>query len=104
MINPLLSLDQWLASYSDGHICVACERLADAHGVFLNFINTLKNQNEGIALVIGPEGGFSEREHQIIRDNPKIIRISLGSTILRAETAAVVGLGCLQLIHHLRVG
>lgn len=39
-----------------------------------------------IGLVIGPEGGISERELEILRDAKKV---GLGRRILRAETAAI---------------
>ncbi len=42
-------------------------------------------------LLIGPEGGFSEAEIESLRTR-QVKPISLGPTILRAETAAIVGL------------
>ena len=44
--------------------------------------------------LIGPEGGFSEKEVQLLQDLPFVIPVSLGATILRAETAALM---CLSL-------
>ena len=46
-----------------------------------------------IALIVGPEGGFSERE---IREAEEAgcAAITLGTRILRTETAALVGLSC----------
>ena len=41
------------------------------------------------ALLTGPEGGFDDAERAIIRALPKIRPISLGSRILRGETAAI---------------
>ena len=49
---------------------------------------------EEIHLFIGPEGGFSEREIIQAKD-AGIKAVSLGSRILRAETAAVAALSCL---------
>jgi 16S rRNA (uracil1498-N3)-methyltransferase len=47
-------------------------------------------------LLIGPEGGFGPRDHTIL-DRCRFVRsISLGPRILRAETAAIVGLALLQ--------
>jgi 16S rRNA (uracil1498-N3)-methyltransferase len=42
----------------------------------------------GLALAIGPEGGWTERELNLFREGGWIAA-SLGSTILRAETAAI---------------
>lgn len=41
---------------------------------------------DNIGLIIGPEGGISERELEILRDAKKV---GLGRRILRAETAAI---------------
>ena len=44
-----------------------------------------------IALVVGPEGGLSEREVQALLDShPRAQLVSLGSSILRTETAGIV--------------
>ncbi len=43
---------------------------------------------EKIGIIIGPEGGWTENERDLF-DNYKIKTLSLGETILRAETAAI---------------
>lgn len=48
----------------------------------------IKKENE-ILILIGPEGDFSVKEIQMALDN-KFIPVSLGSTRLRTETAAIV--------------
>lgn len=52
------------------------------------------------ALLIGPEGGFDTRELDAMRRLPFLTPASLGPRILRAETAAVVGLALLQRPSH----
>jgi 16S rRNA (uracil1498-N3)-methyltransferase len=44
------------------------------------------------AILIGPEGGFSDTEQTRIRALPQTVPISLGPRILRADTAAVAAL------------
>jgi 16S rRNA (uracil1498-N3)-methyltransferase len=51
-----------------------------------------------IAVLIGPEGGFSEEERARLVDLPNIVRLSLGPRILRADTAAVAGLALIQAV------
>jgi 16S rRNA (uracil1498-N3)-methyltransferase len=44
------------------------------------------------AILIGPEGGFTQSERETIRAAPNAVAISLGPRILRAETAALAAL------------
>ncbi|HEX7820869.1 MAG TPA: 16S rRNA (uracil(1498)-N(3))-methyltransferase [Sphingobium sp.] len=46
------------------------------------------------ALLVGPEGGFTDEERASIRACPGAIAISLGPRILRAETAAIAATAC----------
>ena len=47
-------------------------------------------------LLIGPEGGFASLEVELLRRHPFVVAVGLGPRILRAETAAIVGLALLQ--------
>ncbi|MDH7598732.1 MAG: RsmE family RNA methyltransferase [Sedimentisphaerales bacterium] len=51
-----------------------------------------------VELCIGPEGGFSEREHQLA-NSACWLKVSMGRRILRAETAAVVA--CALILYEL---
>lgn len=54
----------------------------------------LRNQDgtpEHVAIIIGPEGGFSQREAEILK-NAQTECVSLGKTILRTETAGIAAL------------
>ena len=42
-----------------------------------------------LSVLIGPEGGWSEAEHELFRDEGYLLG-SLGERVLRIETAAVV--------------
>lgn len=47
------------------------------------------------ALLIGPEGGFSPGEVDLLRSRTFLVAASLGPRVLRAETAAIAGLALL---------
>ena len=49
------------------------------------------------AVLIGPEGGFSEAERARLRDLPYVSTIRLGPRVLRADTAAVAALTLWQM-------
>ena len=48
------------------------------------------------AILIGPEGGFSDSENQLIRSCKSVIPISLGPRVLRSDTAITVSLFWIQ--------
>jgi len=51
---------------------------------------------DSYALLIGPEGGFAADELDALRKLPFVIPVGLGPRVLRADTAALAGLACLQ--------
>lgn len=59
-----------------------------------NNINTL-DKPEAVSIWIGPEGGFSEQEIMIAQQ-AGFIPLTLGSRILRAETASIAALTVVQ--------
>jgi len=50
----------------------------------------------GVGLLVGPEGGFDDEERAAILAAPRVLRLSLGPRILRADTAAVAALALIQ--------
>lgn len=49
-----------------------------------------------LALLIGPEGGFTPEERRLLRSQGFVIPVSLGPRILRAETAVIAALSIIQ--------
>lgn len=58
-----------------------------------NLASTLGRFPEA-ALLVGPEGGFAAEERAALRSLDHVRPVSLGATILRAETAALMLLAC----------
>lgn len=54
-------------------------------------------EEKDLALLVGPEGGFSERERDMLTALPFVTPIPLGPRILRADTAAVAALTAVQM-------
>ena len=51
------------------------------------------------SLLVGPEGGFSPEENNMLKTYKYVFPISFGETILRSDTAAIVGLSYLNIIN-----
>jgi 16S rRNA (uracil1498-N3)-methyltransferase len=51
-----------------------------------------------VGVLVGPEGGFSDAERDLLRGQDFVLPISLGPRILRADTAAIAVLALVQAI------
>ena len=62
-----------------------------------NIKNVLKDSRkyDKIVIVVGPEGGFTEKEENILIDNG-FISTSLGNRVLRTETAGIVAISMIN--------
>ena len=85
-IHSSLSFDELIKTSDDTEQKIVMYESADS----INNISKDKTEDE-VALLIGPEGGFSKNEIEILKNNNWQVR-SLGSRKLRAETAAIVSL------------
>lgn len=85
------TIDQYLSSPSND------PRLAMLPGPHpkLASLEDLDKTCQGISLLIGPEGGFTPDEEDLMRQSG-LKAVSFGSRILRAETAAIAGLTACQ--------
>ena len=82
-----------LASWPDDRTLIFCDERAGQASP----INTLKQLKPGpMAVLLGPEGGFSEEERELILALPNVVALSLGPRIMRADTAAVAVLALVQ--------
>ena len=61
-------------------------------GVSMATLGKSKDGQACDAILIGPEGGFSASELDLLGNLPFVTKVSLGGRLLRAETAALVAL------------
>lgn len=61
-------------------------------------VTTLAKIKAPAAILIGPEGGFTDDERDLLRAKPYCTAISLGPRILRADTAAAATLALWQAV------
>lgn len=83
-IRGPVSLESWIENYT-GDIILCDENGSDSAGEILT----------ETTLLVGPEGGFSPREITLVKNyrNGNVRLLRLGTTRLRARTAAIVGIG-----------
>lgn len=92
-IDEPQSLDRFLDSLESGRVLVFCDE-GEAERSPVDALAPVKDR--AIALLVGPEGGFSEDERAVLRARENVIALSLGPRILRADTAAVAALALVQ--------
>jgi 16S rRNA (uracil1498-N3)-methyltransferase len=93
VLEPL-KLDRVLSQWQEGRALVYCDETA---GV-ADPIAALRSLRPPAALLVGPEGGFTDQERALLKSLPFVTAISLGPRILRADTAGVAALTLVQAV------
>ena len=96
-VDPETTLERLIAGWPADRLLVFCDEEADMGDP----VAALRAAGEGVAkaaLLVGPEGGFDEKERALALSAPRIVRLSLGPRILRADTAAVAGMTLIQAV------
>jgi 16S rRNA (uracil1498-N3)-methyltransferase len=88
-------LDRFLGQRQAERLLVFCDEAAEVADP-LQALQKAEGSLEGVDILIGPEGGFSEEERALLLRQPKIITLALGPRILRADTAGVAALALVQ--------
>ena len=88
-IRDALALPKVLSEWNSDRPLIFCDESADA-APLSKYSKQL--HEKPAAILIGPEGGFSPKERQMLRSLDFVIPITLGPRILRAETAVVSAL------------
>jgi 16S rRNA (uracil1498-N3)-methyltransferase len=89
LIEDGIALNTLLADWNQDRPLVYCDEGSEA-APMATYHSRL--QARGAGILIGPEGGFSEKERQRLHSLDFVLPITLGPRILRAETAAVSAL------------
>ena len=93
-VIPKLNLTNSLISWSKtlSNTCLVFEPTATSS------LKSISIENNHINLIVGPEGGFSSTEVNLLTDNKKVKTVKFGPRILRTETAAVSAITAIQLL------
>ncbi len=92
-VREPVKLDRLLATWDKTRTLIFCDEAAAGDNP-VKALEALTGRE--LALIVGPEGGFSEAERQQFRALPFVTAIPLGPRILRADTAAVAALAVIQ--------
>ncbi len=92
-LNPLCPLSQVLSDWSATRNLI----FGDETLTSLSLKDLTLDPKASYAFLVGPEGGFTPQEFSLLRRLPNAQGVTLNANILRAETAALVGLSYLQL-------
>jgi len=93
-IAPVEPLAEALKRWPPERLLVFCDEEAEQASP-LDALGSAR-ADSGVGLLIGPEGGFDDDERAAILSAPRVLRLSLGPRILRADTAAVAALTLIQ--------
>ena len=95
-IEHQIDLKSLLSEWPEDRKLVYCDEKINQGKSIIETLFLLKDYNSKWAVLIGPEGGFSESEKELITKNKNVIPVSLGDGMLRSDTAIVVSLFCIQ--------
>jgi 16S rRNA (uracil1498-N3)-methyltransferase len=96
VVSPLMTLPQWLSQkIVDKSPHDLCLMLSPTASQSLHDI-AKPAANANVALVTGPEGGFTAEEEAAILHSGGFIPIRLGKRILRTESAALAAIAAIQ--------
>ena len=93
-----VSLDHCLDTWNPDRHLIFCDESLSSEST-TNTLSDMKKRKKETAILIGPEGGFSESEGQLIKQLKNVSSVSLGSRILRADTAAVAAISIWQSVN-----
>ena len=95
-IEDSIKLDSLLSDWPEDRKLIYCDEKNISNNPIIETIIPLKNTVKKWSVLIGPEGGFTDSEHDMIIKNNNVISVSLGNTILRSDTAITVALFCIK--------
>ena len=95
-IEKIINLDALIKELPDDRALVFCDESDTNLPSIYDELRLNLNNYSRWSVIIGPEGGFSNEERELIIKQKNVLRVTLGSRILRSDTAAISSLFCIQ--------
>jgi len=95
-IEKQVNLTTLLSNWPKDRKLIYCDEKIKEKRAIIDLLLPCKNSENKWAVLIGPEGGFSDSEQELITKSKNVISVSLGDRLLRSDTAITVSLFCIQ--------
>ena len=95
-IENQIELDTILSNWPKDRKLIYCNERIDTNQSIIDKLSPYKNSINKWAVLIGPEGGFSNHENRLLSENNDVLSVSLGEKLLRSDTAITVSLFIIQ--------
>ncbi len=95
-IEKIIDLNSFLKDFPDDRALIFCDESNSHLPSIYDVIKSKLNFYSKWSVIIGPEGGFSTHEKNMLMKHKNVLRVSLGKRILRSDTAAISSLFCIQ--------
>lgn len=93
-IEEAITLEKLLKTWDKNRKLYYLDETGNGNKIF----DVFKNSKSPCAILVGPEGGFDEKELELLRKLEYTEGVNMGKRILRAETAAITSIACWQSI------
>ena len=95
-IEKQIDLKLLLSEWPSGRKLIYCDEKIKYGKSIIETLLSFKEHNYQWGVLIGPEGGFSDSEKELITQNKNVVVVSLGKRLLRSDTAITASLFCVQ--------
>ena len=91
-IENQVNFKTMFSNWSDDRILIFCDEKNSVNNLIINKLTPLRKYLNKSAILVGPEGGFTDIERESLLKIKKIVNVSLGNKVLRSDTAITVSL------------
>ena len=95
-IEKQIEFNTLLSNWPKDRKLIYCNERIDTNQSIIDKLSPYKNSINKWAVLIGPEGGFSNHENKLLSESNDVLSVSLGEKLLRSDTAITVSLFIIQ--------